>query len=84
MIRGSFNPADEKKLTPDKAGDWINAPFTTLGADNGIGVAMMMALAESNQRPVPMQLLFTIDEEAGMTGAFGLDVKSLACSMVPT
>ena len=77
MIRGSFNPADEKKLTPDNAGDWINAPFTTLGADNGIGVAMMMALAESNQRPVPMQLLFTIDEEAGMTGAFGLDVKSL-------
>jgi len=77
MVRGSFNPADEKKLTPDNAGDWINAPFTTLGADNGIGVAMMMALAESNQRPVPMQLLFTIDEEAGMTGAFGLDAKSL-------
>jgi len=76
-VRGNLNPADEKRLLPNASGDWINAPFTTLGADNGIGVAMMMALAESNHRPVPMQLLFTIDEEAGMTGAFGLDPLAL-------
>ena len=76
-VRGDLNPADEKRLLPNASGDWINAPFTTLGADNGIGVAMMMALAESNHRPVPMQLLFTIDEEAGMTGAFGLDPLAL-------
>jgi dipeptidase D len=76
-VRGDLNPADEKRLLPNVAGDWINAPFTTLGADNGIGVAMMMALAESKHRPVPMQLLFTIDEEAGMTGAFGLDPIAL-------
>ena len=76
-VRGDLNPADEKRLLSNDAGDWINAPFTTLGADNGIGVAMMMALAESNYRPVPMQLLFTIDEEAGMTGAFGLDPMAL-------
>lgn len=76
-VRGHFNPKDEKKLTPDSSGDWINAPYTTLGADNGIGVAMMMAIAESQTRPVPMQLLFTIDEEAGMTGVYGLDAKEL-------
>ncbi len=76
-VRGNYNPEDEKKLAPNPSGDWINAPYTTLGADNGIGVAMMMALAESNARPVPMQLLFTIDEEAGMTGAFGLDANAL-------
>ncbi len=76
-VRGDLNPADDKRLLPNPSGDWINAPFTTLGADNGIGVAMMMALAESNHRPVPMQLLFTIDEEAGMTGAFGLDPLAL-------
>ncbi len=76
-VRGDFNPADEKRLFPSASGDWINAPFTTLGADNGIGVGMMMALAESNHRPVPLQLLFTIDEEAGMSGAFGLDPIAL-------
>ncbi len=38
---------------------------------------MMMALAESQDRPVPLQLLFTIDEEAGMTGAIGLDPQAL-------
>ena len=76
-VRGDRNPADEKRLLPNAAGDWINAPFTTLGADNGIGVAMMMALGESKKRPVPLQLLFTIDEEAGMTGAFGLDPTAL-------
>ena len=76
-VRGDFNEADEKRLIPNPLGDWINAPYTTLGADNGIGVAMMMSLAESNHRPVPLQLLFTIDEEAGMTGAFGLDPQLL-------
>ena len=76
-VRGDFNEADEKRLIPNPSGDWINAPYTTLGADNGIGVAMMMSLAESNHRPVPLQLLFTIDEEAGMTGAFGLDPQLL-------
>ncbi len=76
-VRGDFDLANEKRLIPNAAGDWINAPFTTLGADNGIGVAMMMALAEASHRPVPMQLLFTIDEEAGMTGAIGMDSIAL-------
>lgn len=55
-------------------GDWVCANGTTLGADNGIGVAMMLALA--NETPtdrMPLELLFTADEETGLTGAMQLD-----------
>ena len=53
--------------------DWVKARGTTLGADNGMGVAAIMALLESKdiQHP-PLEALFTIDEETGMTGAMGL------------
>jgi dipeptidase D len=52
---------------------WVTAQGTTLGADNGIGVAAALAVLE-NQRIAhgPLEVLFTIDEEAGMTGAQGL------------
>ncbi len=80
LVRGNVDPKNPKRLIPDEQGDWVNSPLTTLGADNGIGVAMMMALAESNVRPVPLELLFTIDEEAGMTGASGLDPSVLGLS----
>ncbi len=54
-------------------GDWVKAKGTTLGADNGIGVASIMAILESNSIPHPaLEALFTIDEETGMTGALGL------------
>lgn len=53
-------------------GDWVKAEGTTLGADNGIGVAMAMTLLQSNDIPhPPLEALFTIDEETGMTGAKG-------------
>jgi len=54
-------------------GDWVRAQGTTLGADNGMGVAAIMTLLESKDidHP-PLEALFTIDEETGMTGAFGL------------
>ncbi len=54
-------------------GDWVKAKGTTLGADNGIGVATIMAVLESDtiEHPV-IEALFTIDEETGMTGAMGL------------
>ncbi len=53
--------------------DWVKAEGTTLGADNGIGVAAIMAILESKDIPHPaIEALFTIDEETGMTGAFGL------------
>ncbi|WP_282050926.1 aminoacyl-histidine dipeptidase [Maribacter aquivivus] len=53
--------------------DWVKANGTTLGADNGMGVAAIMALLESVNIPHPaLEALFTIDEETGMTGAFEL------------
>jgi dipeptidase D len=54
-------------------GDWVRAKGTTLGADNGLGVAAIMAILESKDIPHPaIEALFTIDEETGMTGALNL------------
>src|SRR5690606_38354940 len=54
-------------------GDWVKARGTTLGADNGLGVATIMAILESKDIPHPaIEALFTIDEETGMTGALNL------------
>ena len=54
-------------------GEWVKANGTTLGADNGIGAASIMAvLASTDLEHGPIEGLFTIDEETGMTGAFGL------------
>ncbi|MEZ4779555.1 MAG: aminoacyl-histidine dipeptidase [Flavobacteriaceae bacterium] len=54
-------------------GDWVRAKGTTLGADNGLGVATIMAILESTTIAHPeLEALFTIDEETGMTGAMGL------------
>ena len=51
---------------------WVRAKGTTLGADNGLGVATIMAILESDSIPHPaIEALFTIDEETGMTGAKG-------------
>ena len=53
--------------------EWVKARGTTLGADNGMGVAAAMAVLESKNIPHgPVEALFTTDEETGMTGAFGL------------
>lgn len=54
-------------------GDWMQAEGTTLGADDGIGVAMQMAVLQSTDiEHGPLECLFTVDEETGLTGAFGL------------
>lgn len=54
-------------------GDWVRANGTTLGADNGLGVAAIMAVLESKDIAHPaIEALFTIDEETGMTGALNL------------
>ncbi len=55
-------------------GDWVEADGTTLGADNGIGVAAIMAVLSDTGEIAhpPLEALFTIDEETGMTGAIGL------------
>jgi dipeptidase D len=59
---------DPIKLVQD--GDWMKADGTTLGADNGIGVCFALAVMEDNtiEHP-PMEFLFTVDEETGLTGA---------------
>ena len=54
-------------------GDWLYADDTTLGADNGLGVAAIMAIMEDNTlQHGPLEALITVDEETGMYGAFGL------------
>jgi len=57
-----------------ESGDWVTAEGTTLGADNGIGLASALAvLASDDIVHGPLEVLVTIDEEAGMSGAFGLE-----------
>ena len=54
-------------------GEWVTANGTTLGSDNGIGIAGAMAvLSSKNLKHGPVEALFTVDEETGMTGAFNL------------
>ncbi len=64
---------DEQGIDMYVDGDWVKARGTTLGADNGIGVASIMSLLSSTDIPHPaLEALFTIDEETGMTGALSL------------
>ncbi|HOP22771.1 MAG TPA: aminoacyl-histidine dipeptidase [Gammaproteobacteria bacterium] len=59
-------------------GDWVTADGTTLGADNGLGVAAIMSVLQSDDIAHPsIEALFTIDEETGMTGALGLQAGYL-------
>ena len=60
-------------------GDWVSAKGTTLGADNGMGVAAAMAVLSSNDISHPaIEALFTVDEETGMTGAKELNAAKLS------
>jgi dipeptidase D len=64
-------------------GDWVKAEGTTLGADNGIGVAAIMAILAADDIPHPaIEALFTVDEESGMTGALGLQGDVLTGSIL--
>lgn len=55
-------------------GEWLRAKGTTLGADDGIGCAIELAILDSNDiEHGPLECLFTRDEETGLTGAFGLE-----------
>lgn len=64
---------EKDPIKPRIDGQWVKATGTTLGADNGIGVSTALAVLESTDIPHgPIEALFTIDEETGMTGAFGL------------
>ncbi len=64
-------------------GDWVFAKGTTLGADNGIGVAIALAVLESKEvAHGPLEALFTVDEETGMTGATGLGKEMINSSIL--
>jgi len=64
-------------------GDWVTADGTTLGADDGIGIAASLAILSSNDiQHGPIEALFTSDEETGMTGAFGLQQGFLKGSIL--
>lgn len=55
-------------------GEWLKTKGTTMGGDNGIGVALALAIAtDRDVSHGPLELLFTVDEEVGLTGAFNLD-----------
>ena len=70
-------------ILPRLQGEWVQATGTTLGADNGIGVAAALAAAtDEGVKHGPLELLFTLDEETGLTGAKELDPKILSGRML--
>ena len=70
----TFDPLEDP-ITPvmDEAAGILTADGTSLGADDGIGVALMMAVTEGKMNHGPLRMIITVDEEDGMTGAFSLD-----------
>ncbi len=71
---GSSHDHSKDPIVPVIRGDWVTSPDTTLGADNGIGVALMLAVLDSQDTVhPPLECLFTTDEERGLTGAGNLD-----------
>lgn len=76
---GSAHDFDTDPIVPLRDGEWLRAAETTLGADNGIGVALALAAAlPSTGVPHPeLELLFTVDEEEGLRGASGLEPSLL-------
>ena len=64
-------------------GEWVKATGTTLGSDNGIGMASALAILGATDIPHgPLEVLLTVDEEAGMTGAFGLQAGMLEAEIL--
>ena len=71
--RGVEHDFDNDPIQPYVDGDWVKAKGTTLGADNGIGVAAALAVLEAKDiEHGPIECLFTLDEETGLTGASSL------------
>jgi dipeptidase D len=79
MNKGTKHDFDKDPIKLVNTGDWITADGTTLGADNGIGVAAGMAVAlDKTSIHGPLELLCTIDEETGMTGVNELQPKFIS------
>jgi len=69
---------DKDPIQPRQNGEYLTASGTTLGSDNGIGVSAMLAIMEADDLVHgPLELLFTVDEETGLTGASNLDPEML-------
>ncbi len=67
---------DTDPILPVVEGDWVKATGTTLGADNGIGIAAQLAiLSDEKIKHGPLECLFTVDEEVGLKGAFNIKSK---------
>jgi dipeptidase D len=76
---GTVHDFDRDPIVPRREGDWVKATGTTLGADNGIGAAAMLAVMTSDDLVHgPLELLFTVDEETGLTGVLALDPPAIA------
>lgn len=76
--KGSKHNFEKDPIELIKDGDFIKANGTTLGADNGVGVALMLALLNSNDIKTPkMECIFTVQEETTMIGAKMIDVKEV-------
>ena len=77
----SPNDPAEGRIVLVRDGDWLTADGTTLGADDGVAIAAMMALVEDESTPHgPLELLMTVAEEVGLEGANALDGSLLTGS----
>jgi dipeptidase D len=75
---GTVHNFDTDPIRLIRDGDWLKADGTTLGADNGVGVAAALAVMESGDiAHGPLEFLFTIDEESGLTGASEFPARTL-------
>jgi dipeptidase D len=81
--RGVEHDFDKDPIQPYVDGEWVKAKGTTLGADNGIGVAAALAVLEDKTiEHGPVECLFTLDEETGLTGANSLQPGFLKASIL--
>ena len=79
----SPNDPAEGRIALVRDGEWLTADGTTLGADDGVAIAAMMALAEDESLPHgPLELLMTVAEEVGLEGANALDGSMLTGSIL--
>ena len=71
-------PGPSRSRRPRRDGEWVWAEKTSLGGDNGIAVAMILAILADGSLPhPPLEAVFTVDEEVGLEGAFALDCSDL-------
>jgi dipeptidase D len=83
--RDPASPNDPRagRIAVVRDGDWLHADGTTLGADNGVAIAAMLAAAEDGAAEHgPLELLCTVAEEVGLVGAFGLDPELISGTLL--